>query len=504
MLSCAIMIDVREIEPFDPARLARGLAATGVRDAALFESSLPGGGERGRGTMRGFAAERRWRFDGGAWTLDGPAPSPLLADVERAFGEADGQPWRHMIDAERRLAAAAPATGGAPPPPADLPPFRGGFAVALSYEAARWNPRFRSLDPAALARDPAAWPLFDLRLYGAVCALDLASGRAWQVTPDHALFARPAAARAEAALAAVRRALAAPGEGASGAPASAEALTSNMTDAQYAAAFERLTEYLRAGDLYQANLTRRFEAPCARNAPALYASLRIAAPAPYACLLDDPAQAIVSASPELFLARRGDRLVTRPIKGTRPRDPDPARDAALVADLLASPKDRAEHVMIVDVHRNDLGMVCRYGSVTVPALAAHEAFPTVHHLTSTIEGRLRPGIASWEAIAHAFPAGSITGAPKRRACEVIEELEPTRREIYCGALGWWDLGGDFALNVAIRTILLSGGVATFQAGGGIVIDSKVDLEAAETWNKARALHTAITGAADAPRAEATR
>jgi anthranilate/para-aminobenzoate synthase component I len=149
--------------------------------------------------------------------------------------------------------------------------------------------------------------------------------------------------------------------------------------------------------------------------------------------------------------------------------------------------------MIVDVHRNDLGRVCTFGSVVVEAMAAHEAFPTVHHLTSTIAGTLRPDAGSWEAIAASFPAGSITGAPKRRACEVLEELEPTRRAGYCGALGWWDLTGDFAFNVAIRTILLAEGRATFQAGGGIVIDSQVDLEAAETWNKARALHAAIVG-----------
>ncbi|MEO6463500.1 MAG: chorismate-binding protein, partial [Candidatus Eisenbacteria bacterium] len=176
-------------------------------------------------------------------------------------------------------------------------------------------------------------------------------------------------------------------------------------------------------------------------------------------------------------------------------DPDPGRDAALAAELLASEKDRAEHVMIVDVHRNDLGRSCAWGSVKVSALAAHESFPTVHHLTSTIEGRLRRADqGSWPAIRAAFPAGSISGAPKLRACEVIEELEPTRRALYCGALGWWDLAGDFALNVAIRTILLADGTATFQSGGGIVIDSRVELEAAETWNKARALHAAVTGA----------
>jgi para-aminobenzoate synthetase component 1 len=383
----------------------------------------------------------------------------------------------------------------------DLPPFRGGFAVALSYDAAR---RLDDFAPwLARAAADRAWPDFDLRLYGAVGAVDHATGRAFWVAPAHPFFAEAPAARVEAARARAQLALRAAGDtdaddtAPAAAMASPGALASNLTDAEYARAFDRIQEYLRAGDLYQANLTRRFDAPCGLDAPTLHARLRRVAPAPYAGLLDDPLRAVVSASPELFLARRGERLVTRPIKGTRPRDPDPARDRALAAELVKSAKDRAEHVMIVDVHRNDLGRVCAWGSVRVPALAAHEAFPTVHHLTSTIEGRLAGGEAalSWAAIAAAFPAGSITGAPKRRACEVIEELEPTRRALYCGALGWWDLGGDFALNVAIRTILLSGGLATFQSGGGIVIDSQVELEAAETWNKARALHAAVTGGA---------
>ncbi len=485
---------IHALEAFDPARLARGLAALGVRDGVLFESTLPGG-TRGRWSMVAFAARRRMRYDErGGWSFHGAAATPALVRFERALADAGARPWQGLAAAEQGLAAGPIAPADDDPA---LPPFRGGFAVALSYDAARALDAFAPwTDRAAADRD---WPWFELRLFGAVCALDHAAGRAWIVAPDHPLFADPPGERVAEARDVVARALrAAPG--ADPAPAGDAGLASNLADADYAAAFARLTEYLRAGDLYQANLTRRFEAPCGLDAPALYARLRHAAPAPYAALFDDPGQAIVSASPELFLARAGDRLVTRPIKGTRPRDADLARDAALVAELAASPKDRAEHVMIVDVHRNDLGRVCTFGSVEVTRLAEHEAFPTVHHLTSTIEGRLRAGRGpgTWEAIAAAFPAGSISGAPKRRACEVIEELEPTRRALYCGALGWWDLGGDFALNVAIRTILLAGGVASFQAGGGIVIDSVVDLEAAETWSKARALLEAIVGAPAAP------
>ena len=491
------MIHVQECEPFDPARLARGLAVLGRRDTALFESTLPGGGERGRWSLVAFGARRRYVVEGeSGFAADGPLPTPALASFENALVAAGAHAWDGLARAETGMPRVAPAAATGEDDGSELPPFRGGFAVALSYDAARGLDDFAPWTPRAAA--DRRWPRFDLRLYGAVGAIDHASGRAFWVAPEHPFFADPPAERAARAHDEAQRALAAAagdGDEVADDRASPAALSSNMSDADYARAFDRLQEYLRAGDLYQANLTRRFDAPCTLDAPALYARLRRAAPAPYAGLLDDPARAIVSASPELFLARRGARLVTRPIKGTRPRDPDPARDAALAEELLASAKDRAEHVMIVDVHRNDLGRVCDYGSVTVPALAAHEAFTTVHHLTSTIEGRLRggPAAGSWPAIAAAFPAGSITGAPKRRACEVIEELEPTRRAFYCGALGWWDLSGDFALNVAIRTILLAAGTATFQSGGGIVIDSKVEQEAAETWNKARALHAAVTG-----------
>jgi para-aminobenzoate synthetase component 1 len=194
----------------------------------------------------------------------------------------------------------------------------------------------------------------------------------------------------------------------------------------------------------------------------------------------------------LFLAGDDAQLVTRPIKGTRPRGGDRAEDARLIAELLASGKDRAEHVMIVDVHRNDLGRVCDYGTVVVETLAGHEVFLTVHHLTSTIVGKKTAGVSPWAAIRAAFPAGSITGAPKRRAIEIIEELEPTRRAQYCGGLGWMGFDGAFGLNVAIRTILVTGGRAYYQAGGGIVIDSVLADEAAETWSKARAMHAAVS------------
>jgi para-aminobenzoate synthetase component 1 len=200
---------------------------------------------------------------------------------------------------------------------------------------------------------------------------------------------------------------------------------------------------------------------------------------------------VVSASPELFLARRGSRLVSRPIKGTRRRGQTPAEDAALARELLESAKDRAEHVMIVDVHRNDLGRVARFGSVQVEQPWALESFATVHHLTSTIVADERDGTAPLDAVRAAFPAGSITGAPKIRAMEVLADLEPHTRGVYTGAIGWIGDHGDFDLSVAIRTATLRGDRVEFPAGGGIVLDSDPDSEYREVWEKARGLWAAI-------------
>jgi aminodeoxychorismate synthase component I len=375
-------------------------------------------------------------------------------------------------------------------------------------------------DPwASSALDDGGWPWFEVRLAGELVATHAASGRAFLVVSRHPWFGS-AEARLEVLSGLLEKALPYASEHSphspdsfprrqfarapfSTTPSRGATLRSNMSDADYGRAFDRLHEYLRAGDLYQANLTRRFEAPCLQSAGEVYARLRSAAPAPYSAWLATEHGDLLSASPELFLARQGDRLVTRPIKGTRPRRAEASADAAEATELQASAKDRAEHVMIVDVHRNDLGRVCEYGSVHVEKLAALESFPTVHHLTSTVVGTPRGDVGPWQAISAAFPAGSITGAPKRRAIEVIEELEPTRRAFYCGSIGWIGFDGDFALNVAIRTILLAKGSATFQAGGGIVIDSRCDAEAEETWNKARALYAAIDPEGSAARERAS-
>jgi para-aminobenzoate synthetase component 1 len=220
--------------------------------------------------------------------------------------------------------------------------------------------------------------------------------------------------------------------------------------------------------------------------------LRRINPAPFASYLDFDGVAAVSASPERFLRVRGDRVETRPIKGTRPRGKDQASDEALARELVNSVKDNAEHIMIVDLERNDLGRVCRYGTVEVSERAALEKYATVYHLTSTVRGRLQPGKGVIDLLKATFPGGSITGAPKVRAMEIIDELEPTRRSIYTGSIGYIGFDGNLDLNIVIRTILVKDGRACFQVGGAVVFDSDPEGEYRETLDKAKALIHALS------------
>jgi para-aminobenzoate synthetase component I len=261
--------------------------------------------------------------------------------------------------------------------------------------------------------------------------------------------------------------------------------------ADYLRAVRRVLDYIEAGDIYQANLSHRFVALGAVDPLDLYSRLKRISPAPFASFLAWDDLGIVGASPELFYRTLGDRIVTRPIKGTRPRSPDPVEDARLVAELTGSPKDRAELTMIVDLERNDLGRVCRFGTVRVTEPGAIESFEQVHHRVATIEGRLNPGVGPVDVIRAVFPGGSITGAPKIRAMEIIDELEPNRRSVYTGAVGYLSLGGLAAFNIAIRTMLVEGDRVSYQVGGGIVADSDPEAEYLETLDKARGMRQAI-------------
>lgn len=269
-------------------------------------------------------------------------------------------------------------------------------------------------------------------------------------------------------------------------------LESNFTPEGYCNAVDRVRDYIREGDVYQVNLSQRFSTRTGRNPLEIYASLRRINPAPFAAYLDYGTFRILSSSPERFLSLRNGAVETRPIKGTLPRGHTPAEDEAQRRVLLNSEKDRAENLMIVDLMRNDLGKVCKIGSVKVPELFAIEAYPTVFHMVSTVTGELLDTCDAVGCITAAFPGGSITGAPKVRAMEIIDELEPNRRHIYTGSIGYLGFDGDMDMNIAIRTILMQGDRASYQVGGGIVWDSVPEKEYRETLDKGVALQCALT------------
>ncbi len=260
--------------------------------------------------------------------------------------------------------------------------------------------------------------------------------------------------------------------------------SSSMERAGFLAMVRRAQEYIAAGDIYQVNLSHRFESRWDGSPWAFYEALRHYSPAPHAAFLDIGGRTVLSTSPESFLKMSGCAIRTRPIKGTRPRRADALADERSAFDLLTSPKEVAELVMITDLERNDLGVVCDFGSVTVPELLKLERHEQVFHLVSTVEGRLRAGMDHASAFRACFPGGSITGAPKRRAREVIAELEPLPRGLYTGALGWFGFNGESQFSVAIRTVVIEQGTAHFHVGAGIVADSSPEAEWQETLDKA--------------------
>ncbi|MEE8471398.1 MAG: aminodeoxychorismate synthase component I [Dehalococcoidia bacterium] len=373
-------------------------------------------------------------------------------------------------------------------------PFVGGAVGYLSYDLGQFIERLPST-----AVDDLQLPECYLAFYDAVVAFDHLEGRAYAIATGFPEAGVERLTKAESSLQELRRMLAdvprseddetARFDRLSGGPIG---LRSNFTHEGYIEAVEAVREYIRAGDIFQANLSQRFESDMPWPPYELYRRLRRINPAPFASYLNFDGVAIVSASPERFLRVRCDLVETRPIKGTRPRGKDSVSDQALAQELLHSIKDRAEHVMIVDLERNDLGRVCRYGTVKVSELMALEEYSTVYHLTSTIEGRLRPDKGAIDLLKAAFPGGSITGAPKVRAMEIIDELEPTKRSVYTGSIGYFGFDGGLDLNIVIRTILVKEGKAYFQVGGAVVYDSDPEGEYIETLYKAKALVNALS------------
>ena len=355
-------------------------------------------------------------------------------------------------------------------------PFCGGALGYFSYDLGR---RFEQLP--VYARSEEKMPEMAVGIYDWAVVVDHLERRSWLVGQGRdpetdwkwdrlvAQFSAPAAERA-------RQPFRITGP-----------LVSNLTRDSYARRFRRVIDFINAGDCYQINLAQRFAAPAVGDPWSAYQALRIVNPAPYSAYLRTPYGSVMSSSPERFLKVRAGVVETRPIKGTRPRAGHPRLDAKRVAELQASAKDRAENVMIVDLLRNDLSKNCETGSVKVPRLFEVESFATVHHLVSTVTGRLRADRDALDLLRGCFPGGSITGAPKHRAMQIIEELEPQRRGVYCGAIGYIGCDGNMDLNIAIRTLVYAGGSVRFWAGGGIVADSQLDEEYQETFDKAAAL-----------------
>jgi para-aminobenzoate synthetase component 1 len=451
------MLLARPIPFVDP--LAAFAPLAGEPFAALLDSAEPAGG-RGR---HAYVAVDPWRVivAGERTRVDG-----ALVDLD---------PFTAL---ERELARHRLAPGVSPVP------FATGAVGFLGYELGRHVVRAPAPRP-----DDLGVPELAVGLYDAVAAFDVVERRAWILSsglPEIEPRARAARAERRAAELAARLGTA---------PLPAPAWTAigrwraDLSPDEHAARVERALEHIRAGDVYQVNVTQRFRArrPADADAFALYRRLRAESPAPFAAFLGGfGGVSLASASPERFvrLDARG-RVEARPIKGTRPRGASPEADRREAEALRASDKDRAENVMIADLLRNDLGRVCRPGSVRVPVLAGLETFARVHHLVSAVTGELRPGLGPIDLLRATFPGGSVTGAPKERALAILHGLEVARRGPYCGAVAWLGLDGAMDASIVIRTLVVAGDEVVAQAGGGVVADSDPRGEYEEALVKVR-------------------
>ena len=412
--------------------------------------------------------------------------SYLGLDPVETFAVPHGAPAEPLRWIRERLAR------GAQPTRPDLPPFQGGIAGLLGYELGAHLETLPA--PAGTGSDH---PVAALAVYDVIAAFDHHTQQAWLIAtgyPERDPAARPARARER--LDQLRpRVLATAAQGPDVPP---PALTwhSDVDGRAYRDKVRRANAYIRAGDVFQVNLSRELVAdrPAGLDPLALYRAMRGRTLAPFSAYMGLPGgRAVCSFSPERFLqADSAGHVETRPIKGTRPRALDPAADARFAEELAGSAKDRAENLMIVDLLRNDLARACRVGSVTVPQLCGLESFRAVHHLVSVVRGQLPPGAGPAELLGAAFPGGSITGAPKIRAMEIIRELEGRRRGPYCGSLAWIGFDGAMDSSILIRTMSVDRERVRYGVGGGIVADSDPDAEWAETETKAAAFMAAGT------------
>ena len=413
----------------------------------------------------------------GAWSVLTAASGPALyadgAGCLRGDGlRPDGGSFLGAFDRWWRTLAA-------PARPAAALPFTGGWAVFLAYElAAEVEPSLR------LPTDPAALVACALRTPAGIVH-DHASGRSWAV----------AEAGQEALIAQLRTDLAAapplPAPAALAGPLAGRLMEEDP--ALFRDGVLRAKAHIEAGDIYQANLSRLWsiDTPPSFDAPALYERLRRCNPAPFAAWARFGELAILSSSPERLVCSRGGRVETRPIAGTRPRSRVAGGDTLETRDMLANAKERAEHVMLIDLERNDLGRLCRAGTVHVSEFMIAETYEHVHHIVSNVAGELRPGVTPAEVIRAVFPGGTITGCPKVRCMQIIGDIERAPRGAYTGSLGYINRDGSMDLNILIRTLTHTGGLLRFRAGAGIVADSDWERELAETRAKARGMLAAL-------------
>lgn len=365
-------------------------------------------------------------------------------------------------------------------------PFFGGWFGYFAYEY------YGTFLPQVKAR-PAKYPSLSLAFYDTFLVFDHVKGEAYVASLGLAeLDGDSDPVLAERRIQALLESLECV-PGISSEPGSSNSLQPMTSRQQYLSRVERIQQYIRAGDCYQVNLTQRFDGETALAAPELYGRLRSLSPAPMAAYMDCGAFQILSASPESFLAIRDGKVQTRPIKGTRPRGATEEEDAALKLSLLHSEKDRAELLMITDLERNDLGRVCLSGTIETKRLVETHSLEQVHHLYSLIQGQLPEGSSPWDVLTACFPGGSVTGAPKIRAMQIIRELEEHSREVYTGALGFVSVDGQSHWNIPIRTLIYDQGHVTCYAGGGIVADSDPAAEYEECLVKLEGMRRAVCG-----------
>lgn len=427
-------------------------------------------------------------LDGGdvrSWTVGrallGFRPHATLrvsATGDATMRDGREQRWHgHPFDLLDRFCAAAAARARS------AEPFGGGVVAALSYDLRHWVERLPARAPDDLERAHDL-PVLHAAAYDWLLSYSY-TDRRYQLASAHLSATELHQVAAHIAGLAARPLPHDPVRQ----PPRARA---DVSEATYLAAVRSTLDYIAAGDAYQVNLAHRFSVADPPAPAALFVTLQRQHPMPFAAYIDGGGFTLVSNSPECFLTLDGDRLATFPIKGTRPRGTDARSDHAVAAELRADPKEQAEHVMIVDLERSDLGRVCGFGTVRVDEFARLHSFPSLHHLVSKVSGRLTPGTRLADILRATFPGGSISGAPKIRAMEIIDELEPVCRSFYTGAVGFIGFDGRAVFNLAIRTAVATPGRFTYHAGGGIVADSIPAREYAETLLKARAFFAALT------------